>query len=85
MGEKLKNFVIRIVNVFKDKRMQDYVKALLGICAGYACNVTIQCLTGQVVYEPPLGAFALQFALFVFYIYRDKKIAKNNSAEGFTG
>lgn len=82
---KIKNFVIRIVNVFKNKRMQGYVKALLGICAGYACNITYQCLFGQVLYEPPVGAFVLQFVIFLFLIRYDEKIAKKNSAEEFAG
>lgn len=85
MSEKILNFVIRILNVFKNKRVQAYVMALVGITAGYAVNITIQCIRGTVLYEPPIGSFIIQFLLFWFYMWKDERDAKKNSAEEFAG
>lgn len=84
MGKKL-NFATRISNVFENKRVRAYIVALVGITVGYAVNVTIQCIKGSVLYEPPLGSFAVQFIIFCFYLWKDERDAKKNSAEEFAG
>ena len=85
MSKKLINFATGLSNVFQNKRLHAYIIALLAILVTYGINITIQVKMGYPLYNPPIVNVVAQMVLFLFWLWKDERDAKKNSAEESLG